>query len=133
MKKQLFLTVLCLLSSLLWMQFQRAPQNTVTAATSSAISSLNTITVPAPHHSTSHQREALILFPIPAFNQLNIESREPMQEVTIYNTLGQQLSNFKLDAEELSLKTHLLDKGIYLLEVSYAENRVAQKKFLNIK
>ncbi|QNJ98585.1 T9SS type A sorting domain-containing protein [Constantimarinum furrinae] len=59
----------------------------------------------------------LAVYPNPASNQVKITSSVSMNEIIIYNTLGQELIRKSIDGTEIILDISELSSGIYLLSV----------------
>ncbi len=65
--------------------------------------------------------------PNPAMRQLQISSPEPIEQVTIVNTLGQPVLRETANDNSLNLLLPELPSGIYLLEIRTAGGTVIQK------
>lgn len=73
----------------------------------------------------------LRVYPNPASTQLNIETRDRMQRVQIYNSVGQLVKEQAVNqAQETQLNISALLPGIYFLQAYDAEGRMAQSKFI---
>ncbi|WP_179333179.1 T9SS type A sorting domain-containing protein [Winogradskyella costae] len=67
--------------------------------------------------------EATSIYPNPTSGILNIKSSEAIDNVTVFNLLGQTVANFDKDAiTDSSVNLSELSKGLYLIKVSSENN-----------
>lgn len=66
-------------------------------------------------------KNALAVYPVPTKNYLNIEYKDSIDTVKIYNHLGQEVYLQKFDSSELKLNLSNLKSGIYFIKLSSAE------------
>lgn len=66
------------------------------------------------------KREAPVLnvFPVPAFEVLNIASSDPLLRVVLYGTQGQSLRREAASGLSHQLNVGVLSPGVYVLEVT---------------
>ena len=57
------------------------------------------------------------LFPNPVSNELNIDSKDNIKEVTVFNLTGQQLFSKKGNSKTSKIDVSNLKSGIYIVEV----------------
>ncbi|MCB0736208.1 MAG: T9SS type A sorting domain-containing protein [Bacteroidetes bacterium] len=74
-------------------------------------SKYNALSTPTPS-----KQNTLKLYPNPATQLLNIESKEPIQQIVIYNIQGQELEHKTLNVTSTQLNISHLPKGTYLLQ-----------------
>lgn len=70
---------------------------------------------------------AVVLYPNPVSNVLHIQTTEPMREIRILNTLGQQVSQQKVGETSLSLNLEDLSSGMYLVQI-ITDKGISSKK-----
>lgn len=71
------------------------------------------------------------IYPIPAFDVVNIEVDKEMQKLEIFDCTGNIILSQKVDnLQELSINTSNLPSGIYLLRIYYMNNQFINLKFL---
>ncbi|WP_314242595.1 T9SS type A sorting domain-containing protein [Empedobacter tilapiae] len=61
--------------------------------------------------------ELTTLFPNPASNELNIDSKENIKQVTVFNLTGQQLFSKKGNSKTSKIDVSNLKSGVYIVEV----------------
>lgn len=59
----------------------------------------------------------ITLFPNPVSNELNIDSKDNIKEVTVFNLTGQQLFSKKGNSKTSKIDVSNLKSGIYIVEV----------------
>lgn len=69
------------------------------------------------------------MYPNPANNVLNISSETIIDTVTIYNTLGQMVSNQKTSSNDVSVNINGLPNGVYILTAQIG-NELVRKQFI---
>ncbi len=73
----------------------------------------------------------LKVYPNPAQDLINIESKNPISTVTILDLKGSVISKKSVDAGlKTSLEIQSLDSGIYLIQVSFEKGHVETRKLL---
>lgn len=65
-----------------------------------------------------HDFEGFSYFPNPAKNQLTLKANEQIEEVILYNTIGQKVINLTPNTQEETINVESLQKGIYMMKVS---------------
>ncbi|HAR71823.1 MAG TPA: hypothetical protein DCR77_00235 [Flavobacteriaceae bacterium] len=59
----------------------------------------------------------ITLFPNPVSNELNIDSKDNIKEVTVFNLTGQQLFSKKGNSKTSKIDVSNLKSGVYIVEV----------------
>jgi len=99
--------------------------NTTYYAESSAGSTLRAIRLAVTVHlilgTGSNTLPALSYYPNPVKNVLNINNATPINNVAVYNTLGQQVLNNAINTTETDLDLSALGNGIYFVKVHAGE------------
>ena len=72
--------------------------------------------------------EALLIFPNPFEDVVQIKAKELINSIEIYNTLGQQLMAEACSQNELSIPTTKLSSGIYLVKIKTQNSQSQQFK-----
>lgn len=72
----------------------------------------------------------LDVYPNPVIDILNIQSKQPISTITIYNFLGQSLQSFKNIGTQSELDLSGLESGIYVLMVTSFNGTVGNIKVL---
>jgi hypothetical protein len=72
------------------------------------------------------------VYPNPAQNLVNIACNQPLQQVSIRNTLGQIVQTFALtnNTSNYHIDTSHLDAGIYLLEAKSMNGQTVATKLI---
>jgi len=70
---------------------------------------------------------AVVLYPNPVTNVLHIQTTEPMREIRILNTLGQQVRQEKVGDTLVSLNIEELSSGMYLVQI-VTDKGISSKK-----
>lgn len=73
----------------------------------------------------------LNIFPNPATNQLNIQSEETIEEVTLINQLGQRVLVVETKEKRLALNTSDLQSGIFLLNIRTSTGIINKQVVIN--
>lgn len=73
----------------------------------------------------------VLVFPVPAIDEVNITSNETVKQVCIYNSFGQKLNSIQFDKKNVSLDVSWLRNGIYILEVQTAKGKKLQRIMIN--
>ena len=68
-------------------------------------------------------KNALTVYPIPTRDFLNIEYKDAIDEVTVYNHIGQEVYLQKSDSSKLQLNLSNLKSGIYFVKLSSNETQ----------
>lgn len=68
-------------------------------------------------------KNALTIYPIPTRNFLNIEYKNTIDEVRVYNHIGQEVYLQKFDSSELQLNLSNLKTGVYFVKLSSNETQ----------
>jgi endoglucanase len=69
------------------------------------------------------------LFPNPATNILNIQAISRIENIAIYNVIGQEFLNIKSDEELVSVNISTLNSGIYVVKTTI-DGKVSTSKFI---
>jgi PKD repeat protein len=77
-----------------------------------------------------HSAASISVYPNPVKDVLNIESSSTMQEIQIYNVVGQLVYTQKVDNKTLTMNTNL-KTGMYNLKVKLADGFVNKKIVVN--
>lgn len=68
------------------------------------------------------------IYPNPAKDAVNIVAKNGLQNITVFNTLGQQVKVFKPDGEnQYVINTSNLSSGIYVIKIETANKVVARR------
>ncbi len=67
------------------------------------------------------------VYPNPCSNFVTFESADSIESVTIYNTLGQQISSLPIDAATQQMDVSSLETGMYILNFKIGETMVTKK------
>ena len=71
-------------------------------------------------------KTVLNIYPNPVKDVLNIESKNEVQSVEIFNALGQKV----LQSKQKQINTSKLSAGVYMIQVKDSKNQVTTKKFI---
>jgi len=72
------------------------------------------------------------IYPNPATLSTTVEWDAPVQYLTIYNALGQQMHTEKVSGQnQITLDISFLSKGIYFLSFTTADNEFSTKLLVN--
>jgi hypothetical protein len=72
------------------------------------------------------------VYPNPAEEKLMINSEQTIQEITIFNLLGQQIKTFQVSFKSGEINISELNKGIYFLNLKFINDaRISTKIFKN--
>jgi len=75
---------------------------------------------------------AVVVYPNPASQYLNIESTEPLSQVSVYNLAGQLVIDLKVSSSDVQIQVNSLENGLYLLRL-YHESGVIIDRFEILK
>ena len=76
--------------------------------------------------------ESIVVYPNPAFNQINVESEnEIIQYVNLFNNLGQLIHHENVFGYKKSIDVSTFDQGIYWLEINKKEKKEYRKIIIN--
>lgn len=78
---------------------------------------------------TENQLEGFDYYPNPITNEINISAKTTIDEVSIYNLLGQNVYQQKIDATKKSIEFSHLQTGMYVMRVT-AEGSTATYKIV---
>ena len=70
------------------------------------------------------------LYPNPAVSHFSVESQLVLQQIRVYNELGQVVLEFFPKASKTSYDISILAKGIYFIELSSSEGKKTLKKLI---
>ena len=91
---------------------------------------LDNVTV-QPHllSNTRHQDFKFEYYPNPVSNNVQLNSERPMNEIKLFNTLGQEVLSKNINASQFQLNISDIKSGLYFLEV-YGDNSKKTVKIL---
>lgn len=73
--------------------------------------------------SESILKSTLKIYPIPAKNEINISSSEKIENISVYNSLGQ----FLFDSKISKINIEKLEKGLYFLKIKTTSSETVEK------
>ncbi len=65
-----------------------------------------------------YNNQNITIFPNPATHYFEINSELPLNEVTVFNTLGQTVEHFKTKEAHLSVATNHWNNGLYFIQIN---------------
>lgn len=68
-------------------------------------------------------KNKIIVYPIPAKNEVNISSSEKIENISVYNSLGQ----FLFDSNTNQINIEKLEKGLYFLKIKTSSSETVEK------
>ncbi|MBU2650943.1 MAG: T9SS type A sorting domain-containing protein [Bacteroidetes bacterium] len=71
--------------------------------------------------------ESLVIFPNPAKDHLTITSVDPINEVRIFNNMGQEIDVLKADNKTISINTGNYATGLYIVQIWSGNEAVVRK------
>lgn len=71
----------------------------------------------------------VIIYPNPAFNQLNINNNEPMDYAVIYDLIGKKVKTISINNTQAIIDVSSLEKGVYFLQI-HSKQEIINKKFI---
>lgn len=74
-----------------------------------------------------NDNSAITISPNPANSTINISSYKIINQISIYNLLGENILNFIADKKETSIDVSNFSKGIYFLKATTEKNIITQK------
>jgi len=99
----------------------RSPENT-----SSDISNRLVHKVPEPESINEHT--ALLLFPNPVVDQLNLQGIDKIKCLKVYNVQGKEVFSVKNPGQSVNMQS--IPRGLYIVVVENEKNKLFRKKFL---
>lgn len=78
---------------------------------------------------SSFELSNIKIYPNPVNNQLEIESKEVVQKVTVYNILGQEVLIIKPNSNSTTLQTSELYNGVYTI-ITFIEGKETTSRFI---
>lgn len=72
---------------------------------------------------STFDKNALSVYPIPAKEVLNIEYKTALNSVKVFNILGQEVLSQKVDVNELQVNISSLNKGVYMVKLFTEETQ----------
>ena len=75
-------------------------------------------------------KSALRMYPNPAQNSLNISSDSIIENISIYNTLGQMISKQTVGLNEVSVDVSKLSKGVYIITSQIENGLLVRTQFI---
>lgn len=82
--------------------------------------------------SISELSNEISIAPNPANSYIEVKC-ENMQQVTIFNSLGQKVSTHKISGNEAMISTEKFASGLYILRVVNSENKIGTQRFVIYK
>jgi pectate lyase len=80
---------------------------------------------------TSMVSQTLSIFPVPAKHYINIVCPEPIISVRLFDNSGKLVFHDRTCSETLKLNTGHLNPGIYIIQATFKNGTIAQRKFIN--
>ena len=69
------------------------------------------------------------MYPNPATSTLFISSLENIEAISIYNVIGQEVMNLKVNASNAVLDVSSFQKGLYIVK-TISEGKISSSKFI---
>lgn len=85
---------------------------------------------PLPDSVIDHEFEDFMFYPNPARHEVNLIAENPIEEVTIHNSIGQMIMILQPNKTNIDLNIHYLDAGVYFMTVKLNGN---EKTFKLVK
>lgn len=83
-----------------------------------------------PMKSQEWTKSSILIHPIPAKNEITIQTEEPMKVIEIYNLKGQMKEKINIGNQtKIKIQTDSWTKGVYLLKIKL-ENSIIEKKII---
>lgn len=70
----------------------------------------------------SHDFDSFTFYPNPVENTLNLQAKMPIKDIQLYNLIGQQVLNVKLDKSDGQIDLDGIQTGIYIMGVNINES-----------
>ena len=67
------------------------------------------------------------IYPIPANNNLTVNSEKEITSVELFNIVGAKIANYAVNANNTNINVNNIKAGVYFLKVNFAENSIMQK------
>jgi hypothetical protein len=67
-------------------------------------------------------REKVIIYPNPARNRIHVEAANPVNRITLHDITGIKRIDIPADSNKLTIDTHMLAKGMYVMTIYTTEN-----------
>ena len=83
----------------------------------------------APLTTMSFEASRIAMFPNPATTSLSITAEDKIYSILVYNLIGQEVMNLKVDSTNTVINVSNLNEGIYLVKV-ISDNKVSTSKFI---
>ena len=71
--------------------------------------------------------QSFSVFPNPAHDVLNVESEQPIEEISLFNAMGQNLRNWLPSENTVQLNLSDLPAGVYFLKINTLESSLSYK------
>lgn len=81
---------------------------------------------------TNFNRNSISFYPNPVENKLFISAKEKITSLRVYNILGKEIINLKIDNSKTYVRMGSLNKGIYLLKATTKSNKNITKKIIKL-
>jgi hypothetical protein len=79
--------------------------------------------------SASFEEAKIAMYPNPVSSSLSISSLEKLDAISIYNVIGQEVMNLKVNDTTITINVSNFQKGIYIIK-SFSEGKVSTSKFI---
>jgi hypothetical protein len=77
--------------------------------------------------------ESLSVYPNPANDNVTVTMEQPMESLTIYNALGQEVKHINnIQSTKLTIPVNNLDKGVYVIEGRNASGSITISRFMKL-
>lgn len=70
------------------------------------------------------------IYPNPTSTEFHIDAKEPINEITLYNILGKQILTQKQNNKEITINSHQLEHGIYILKITFENGKTEFSKIV---
>ncbi|MDT0557542.1 FG-GAP-like repeat-containing protein [Ichthyenterobacterium sp. W332] len=79
-----------------------------------------------------YQNDNFDIYPIPVSNDLNVISRNPINNYTIYNLQGEKVlvSNYSISTTNTVIDVSSVSSGLYFLKLKYNDDKTITRKFV---
>lgn len=83
----------------------------------------------APLAIASFEEAKISMFPNPVTSVLSINSMDTLEAISIYNIIGQEVMNLRVNANNTTINVSNLENGIYIIK-TFSEGKVSTSKFI---
>lgn len=89
----------------------------------------DSVSYAAPLSNQSFEEAKISMYPNPATSTLFISSLENIESVSVYNVIGQEVLNLKVNASNTVLDVSNFQKGVYMVK-TVSEGKISSSKFI---